>query len=134
MIVGTIILSSFLFPQSIFGQIELSGKWTGKCIIENIDETSISFCDFCPREMNKESSTITFNQFEIEFKNDYFLLYVDEILKGKSKYLLDESLKTLDFTFNDENYKFKVLTVMSADQNKYILKSEEGGLILLEKE
>lgn len=131
------ILAIFLFFSLLsttvtFGQIDLSGKWTAHCIMEKTDQSSISFCDFCPYFFDADKSMLNFADFGMDFEDEQFTLIIDGDSQ-KVAYKADEQLQILEFKYKEKSYKFNILTVINSENNNYILKDSEGMLIMLRK-
>jgi len=129
---GVFLVLTLLTTQESFAQIELSGVWTATCVIEKTNESSISFCDFCPVSSGNDNSELRFEPFEMNFGKDYF----DLIIKNKSTKVdckIEKDLDKLLFTYNSKDYEFKILQVWRNGEQSYILKGIDGMLIVLDK-
>ncbi|MCK9256153.1 MAG: hypothetical protein M0P36_10250 [Bacteroidales bacterium] len=123
----------FLNQKSI-AQIDLRGSWYAYCIIENRNANTISFNLFCQPTISEDRSEIRLQTTKLIFSenNDSFDLITEQD-STKIFYQIHQDLNTLDFTYKDLNYSFSILTVLKHDQFSYILKSENGSQILIEK-
>lgn len=119
------------YPKS-FAQADLLGHWEGNCIIEKMNKTGISFCDFCPFSITENQRTIEFKEFEMVFKNNHFDLLIDSV-STKVDYKFDDELKILEFIYKEKTHKFKALRVAHKTTNIYKLKDLDGGYLLLNK-
>jgi hypothetical protein len=131
-ILGVFLILMLSQTQKSFGQIDLLGHWTAHCIIERLDKSSIVFCDFCPYGISEDKANINFEVFEMDFENDYFNLIIDSI-STKVDYKMEKEFDTIEFTYKEETYRFKVLSIFNNTTTNLLLKDSEGMLILLEK-
>jgi hypothetical protein len=120
--------------QRSIAQIDLRGSWYAYCVLENPNSNSISFNSLCQFTMSENRSEIQFQKTKLIFSesNDSFSL-ITELDSTKIYYQINSDLYTLDFTYRDIDYSFNILTVFKDSQICYILKSQTGGLILMEK-
>lgn len=120
--------------QKSIAQIDLTGHWTAHCVFEMPSKNAFKVHPFCQQNKSGNHSEITYEVPELLFEKgkDYFNLITEEN-NIKITYVIDEELNTLEFNHRETLYKFNILVVFKHTGNSYILKSEGGGLILLEK-
>ncbi len=129
---GILIILMLSLTQKSIAQIDLSGHWTATCILEKSNESTISFCEFCQYSINMENTEISFEIFEMVFEKDYFNL-INNNGSTKVIYEIKEDIETLEFSYEEKTYEFKILTILKYTGNNYILKDNDGMLILLER-
>ena len=126
-----VLVLTVLSVQSSFGQHPLSGSWGAHCVIEQTDRASITFCGLCPHTISEDRGRLSFENFKMVFEDDYLNLVFDDT-SATVDCNYDEDLNINSFTYNEEDFALKVLTVIGTDHQ--ILKTDGGLLILLEKE
>jgi len=132
-IILTVLLFVLLFStQESFGQINLNGKWSSTCAIERTSKTSIAYCPLCSSIISKDTKTFSINGFEMDISKATLKLQIGNDTT-QVDYKLDEVLETLSFTFKGKDYKFKLLNIAGSSMSKYIMKDNDGMLILIEK-
>ena len=135
MILKSLYLTVFaaLISFNGYGQEGLYGKWSANCVMEFKNKVTISFCDICPVIENDENNTLTFEPFSMEFKNDKLILTIEGKVR-EVNYIYDANKIVIEFKLNGVDYRFNVLSVMGGSDYKYILRNDDGSMILLEKE
>ena len=130
-IFSIVFILTLITIQKSVGQIDLSGNWDANCVFEKTDKASISFCELCPYKMSEDKHVLSFEKFAMVFEKDTICLIINSV-PTKVTYKIDNDIDIIEFTFNKKNYKFKILKIESKDI-KYIMKDNDGSLILLEK-
>lgn len=147
-ILAVLLFVSLLSTQKSFGQIDLNGKWSAKCVIKPLNilgifpTTAVNFCRIC-NEMIKPG-VINLFSFEMDINKDTIKLIADSVTtqviyklsyKGITYKRLENGLTPFDvvlkFPFQGKHYKFKIFYVFN-DDNIIILK-HNNRLIILEK-
>jgi len=105
------------------------GKWTAKCIVEKIDQSSFSFDSFC-QYSKLDGSSMKISDRELTLTNQE-LTYSTEAGNSTVSYSFDEEINVLKFKYNDREFVYSVLIIN--DTENIILKETEGTLIYLEK-
>lgn len=73
---------------------------------------------------------MSIENFNLVFEKDYLTVIVDDVSTTiDCKY--DEDLELFSFTYNEEDYEFKMLKVVG--ESLYIIKDDDGMLILLKR-
>lgn len=129
---GVFLILTLLTAKESLAQIELSGMWSATCIVEKTTESSISFCDFCPISPGTNNTELRFEPFEMDFEKEHFNLNIKN-KTTKVDYKINNNLDNLLFTYNNKDYEFKILQVWINGQQSYILKGNDGMLIVLDK-
>ncbi len=129
---GILVILLLSLTQKVIAQIDLSGNWAATCILEKSNESTISFCEFCQYSINMDNTEISFEIFEMAFEKDYFKLITND---GSTKviYEIKDDIETLEFTYKEKTYEFKILTILKYKGDNYILRDSDGMLILLER-
>lgn len=131
-VIFLIITISLLFTQKNLAQIDLSGSWIAYCVLEQPEKNSVSFNTFCKYAFSEDNTEIRVETPVLFFEKDYFKI-ITENDSVKVAYHIDENLYTLEFVYREITYNFKILSVFKFSGINYILKSDVGSLILLEK-
>lgn len=126
------LLCVFLIFLSIplSSQNELLGQWTVSCPIEKMSEFDGTVCDICPADYIKDKRELSISKFEMTFEKKTLILKTANDLKT-TFYNWDETMRVLDFKYNDKKYQFKALVLRDSDI--LVLKEIEGGLVILQK-
>ena len=131
-ILTVLLFVSLLSTQKSFGQLNLIGKWSASCAIETISKATIVFCPLCPSEFSEDKKNLSYKGFEMDISKASLKLLIGNDTT-QVNYKFDEVLQTMAFTYKKKDYKFKLLLVMGGSISKYIMKDNDGMLILIEK-
>jgi hypothetical protein len=119
---------TLLTTLTVKAQIDLSGRWTAKCVLEK-SEHGIIACGICPFSYSEDSSAININDFEIIFGEGLVTIIADgKTSKWDFQMIKDDDI--IEIYFEAKKEVFKILLLSS---DNYILKDEDGMLIYLGK-
>jgi len=124
-----ILIFFIVISISAYAQKELYGTWTVTCPFEYNDKATTVQCSLCPTEHKSESSIII-KDFEMTVDIDKITLNINDSAT-KVKYIWDSEIHAIEFTFKQQKYKFK--TLYNGNEPNYILKDDDGILLMLYK-
>jgi hypothetical protein len=125
------ILITLLLTQEVICQSYLYGEWTAYCVIENRGKRSVDFCSICPVEISEDGRYLSVKTFEIIVDDTFIDLIIDS-LSQKVQYQYNNDKKELEFTYQEEKQKFKILQVKGMEQT-ILMRDSKGMLLFLEK-
>ncbi len=126
-----LLLLLVLISNESFGQESLQGRWTGHCVIEFFNE-GFSFSGFCPVDKT-DPSKIIFQPFDFIFEKDFVIINIE---KDDSivKYNFNKDLNSINFRYNENDYTFKILSVMNQPFSKNMIWKDSNDMLILFKE
>ncbi|MEI7660581.1 MAG: hypothetical protein WCK34_00205 [Bacteroidota bacterium] len=130
-ILGMALLFTMLTAQKSMGQFNLTGKWTARCVIEKMNRETIAYCELCPKMLSEDHKRLMFEKFRMVFEKDNLTLVINGI-STKVDYKFNEDFDSISFSFKKLSFTFKLLSVVGKN-DLYILKNEDGAMLLLEK-
>ena len=130
-ILSLALLLTLLTSQKSIGQINLTGKWTASCIIEKMNRQTITYCELCPVVLSEDKSTVKFEQFQMVFNKETLTLIINGV-STKVDCKFNEDFDSISFGFKKLSFTFKLLSA-GKKSDMYILKNEDGTMLLLEK-
>lgn len=121
----SLILLFFLIDFSSYGQSELYGLWKVNCPIEYTGKNAVAFCGICPA--TQENNTASIENFEMEITAKEINIQKEHQTTAVP-FKWDDAIKTLTFSYDKNNYVFKVLIT---DRTDLLIWKDKGGLLLL---
>ncbi len=112
----------------VHSQNDLLGKWDASCVSEQVTESSIRNCSICPFELKDNTATI--QGFQMQFGNDS-LMIITNTNKITLSYKYNTSRRLLEFNYNKQDYKFKVL--IQNEPKIQLLKDKNNNIVLLKQ-
>jgi hypothetical protein len=102
------------------------GDWRAFCPFEATDNSGTTVCKICPL-INRGGDGFTIQGLEMKIEKEQIKFTFNADKQETVNYKWDESSKTMTFTFNKVDYKFKLFYA----KNMYILKNSDGQMLLL---
>jgi len=123
-----ILTYSYSFAQ--LNSAKLAGQWQATCLLEQEDDSELSFCKICPVELSSKGEKLTLASVIFNFNNEKLTILSRE---GNSTIDIQYNTSTQHLTFelNGDKYDFTVMIIDAA--NKIVLKNMDGHLVYLER-
>ena len=104
------------------------GDWKANCMYEREASGNLLVSTFCPNKI-VDNAMVT-SAVSVSFDGSSMRMLMSDGIKV-IPYRFDKKLETIEFTYNNYNFKLKIL--VSGSSNEIILKDENCMLVLLTK-